>query len=75
MEWIEVAKQKPKCNDKFKESNLVLCYAKNGGQFVGWYNEESNEWHVAHFTCTEQIYSAESIPTHWMELPENPCEN
>lgn len=67
-EWIDVIKQLPECNEEFGDSNYVLGFEQPIANLpvVVYYNNNSKEWHVAH-------YKADSLPviiTHWRPLPD-----
>lgn len=68
MEWHDATKETPPVNEKWHESEYMLCIEKDGEPFVGWFNNEMKEWYVAH-------WKADSLPvevTHWMPLPNPP---
>ncbi len=65
---VRVTRRKPKVNEKFGESDYLLCYESRGSTpFVGWYNRKLKAWYVAH-------HSAPSTPQRvqfWRDLPPN----
>ncbi len=71
--WIDATNQKPKCNEKFSESEEVLCWTKTNTFFVGWYNEKLEQWFVSHFLAESVPLSYDNVPVFWMELPSPPA--
>ena len=66
--WVK-AKQEPPVNEKYSESEYLLCLLDTTEQVVCWYKGKEKAWHVANF-------KADSLPitniTHWRQLPELP---
>ena len=71
--WVDATIQKPKCNEKFSESEDVLCWTKTNTFFVGWYNEKLEQWFVSHFLAESVPLSYDNVPAFWMELPSSPA--
>ena len=68
--WRRTEKELPPVNEKFGESEFLLCIERDMGScpFVGWYNAKTKAWYVAH-------HSADSIArsvSFWMALPKTP---
>lgn len=70
-QWISVEDRLPETENKFNESDAVLCYAASG-QFVGWYNSKLKQWFVSHFLAPSTPLNYDHIPTHWMPLRNHP---
>jgi hypothetical protein len=66
--WHAVTKALPPVNEKFGQSEMLLCIEDDYAPFVGWYDAKMDTWIVAH-------HSAPNIPrrvTLWMPLPPPP---
>ena len=68
IKWVEVKNQKPKTNEKYSESEDVLCMDSNGIIFVAWYNSKLDQWLVSHFHASNKALSLDNVPVLWADI-------
>ena len=68
IKWVEVKDQKPKCNEKYSESEDVLCMDSNDRIFVAWYNSKLDQWFVSHFHASNKALSLDNVPVLWADI-------
>jgi hypothetical protein len=67
--WINSSIKKPSVDNRFGESDYILCIDKiSHQQFVGWYDKNLKQWFVAHHLASNQPVNV----SHWTPLPSEP---
>lgn len=67
--WFNVQNNLPSINDRWQESDSLLCYDREtDSNFVAFYNGKNGTWILTHHISPNDPVNV----THWKKLPINP---